>query len=604
MLNHTTLLAALTSAIVVVTTGCDPSPTADNRVPPWSNKTEVEGPVAGDDDDTPGGDDDDDDDDDDDAPGDNGPGDGTGDELAPPADPPPPLTETGTPTAPLRRLTEEELNHTLRDLFTGIAVPHVTAQDGEDASNRGGFEGDVTRQTPSDFAVDQLRVGALAVAAEVVLHKSQLLPRVPSSDVNDERNAGHEFLAVFGPRALRRPLDSRELGVYGGLFDAAFDDAGFDVALQIVIGAFLQAPAFLYRVEVGDESSATDDEAVALTSYEMASRLSYLLWTSMPDEQLFDAAAADALRDPDDIEAQARRMLDDPRAKDAVLSFHRQWLDFDRVLTQQRDPATYPQWSDSLVAAMRTEADEMVEHAIFEDDGKLRTLLTTHTTRVNGPLANLYGVPAPTHDWDLVELPGAQRAGVLTQAAFLATRAHAVNPSPVLRGVFILDRFLCMPPPPPASVVNTTPPESDPNIATTNRQRYAQHTFDTVCQDCHAGIDGIGMGLENYDAIGAYRTTDNGFPVDASGSLDAVGEGGSFEGGPALAQLLADSTTVEECVARQWLAWSKGRAEDQIDWPHIDEIASRFHANDGDVRELLVAIATSPTFRLLPKVSP
>jgi hypothetical protein len=357
-------------------------------------------------------------------------------------------------------------------------------------------------------------------------------------------------------------------------------------------------------VEVGGDVVADLDGVVELTPYEMASRLSYLLWTSMPDQELFDAAASNALSDPDDIEAQARRMFADPRARDAVASFHRQWLDFDRVLSQTRDAATYPQWNDALAQALRTEADKMVEHTIFDDDGTLRTLLTTTATRVNGALANLYGVAPPANDWDLVQLPGEQRAGILTQGAFLTSRAHAVHPSPVLRGVFILDRLLCMSPPPPSGDVNTTPPESDPAAVTTNRQRYAQHTFDTVCQDCHAGIDGIGMGLEHYDAIGQYRTTDNGFPVDASGTLAPVGEGDAFNGGPALAEMLADSAIVEECVARQWLMWSKGRGEDQIDWPHINEIAASFHASGGDIKELLVAIVKSPTFRLLPQVSP
>jgi hypothetical protein len=190
---------------------------------------------------------------------------------------------------------------------------------------------------------------------------------------------------------------------------------------------------------------------------------------------------------------------------------------------------------------------------------------------------------------------------LITQASFLASRAHAVFPSPVLRGVFVLDRFLCQTPPPPLPSVDVTPPVADDERApTTNRDRYTQHTFDPVCQSCHAGIDGIGMGLEGYDAIGRFRTVDNGFDVDDSGTLADTGVGGSFNGGPELAALLADSSLVSECVARQWLTWTRGRAEDDVDWPAVEAAAAHFQAADGDIRELLVAIVKSSSFRFLP----
>jgi hypothetical protein len=520
-----------------------------------------------------------------------------------PAPPLPPTTSTGASAVPLRRLTEVELNNTLRDLFPSIALPHVTLNDGEDPSNRGGYEGDVARQTPSDLVIEQLRTASTTIATAAIAHKASLLPRAPI-DATDEVDVGHEFIADFGARAFRRPLEARELTAYNALFDLAREQVDFDAGIQLVISALLQSPAFIYRVELGGAASDQFEGAAAVSQYEMASRLSYLLWSSMPDQELFDAAAQNALSTPEDIELQARRMLADAKAKDALLSFHRQWLDFDRVSQQERDAATYPQFNDALRTAMRKEADALVENVMINGDARLHTLLTTTTTRVDGALASLYGVTPPASDWDLVELPGDQRAGVLTQAAFLTSRAHAVNPSPVLRGVFILDRFLCMAPPPPGGEVNTTPPQRDPNQQTTNRDRYAQHTFDPVCQGCHQGIDGIGFGLEAYDAIGKYRTEDNGLPVDDSGDLSGVGVGGTFEGGVQLAQTLADSPLVEECVARQWLTYARGRAEDEVDWGHIAEIAYAFRTNGGDVRELLVALVTSPSFRFMPQVTP
>ena len=200
-----------------------------------------------------------------------------------------------------------------------------------------------------------------------------------------------------------------------------------------------------------------------------------------------------------------------------------------------------------------------------------------------------------------MQLPGTERAGVLTSAAFLSSRAHQVFGSPVLRGVFILDRFLCEKPPPPDPSIDVTPPdETDEVEPTTNRSRYAQHTFDETCQACHAGIDGIGFGLESYDAIGRFRTTDNGFPVDASGNFDGSLLGGAFTGGIEMSALLASSDLVHDCVARQWLAWSRGRPEALDDIENDLDVLDAFRASEGDVRELLVAITVSPAFRSMP----
>jgi hypothetical protein len=521
---------------------------------------------------------------------------------SPPSTSRPPPAAPGTPggpaPAPLRRLTQAELNRTLRALFPVVELPFVELNDGDGK----GFEGDVARQTPSDLVIEQVRAGAIAVSAAVAARPELLLPRAPVDEA-DEVAVGRELVAQLGPRALRRPLEPGEAERYGALFEEMRNEHGFAVAVQLVLQAFLQSPSFLYRLELGADGAV--GPTVPLGSFEMASRLSYLLWSSMPDEALFAAAAAGRLSTPDELEAQARRMLADERAKDAILSFHRQWLDFDKILTVHKDTETHPSWSEALRASMRQEADAFIEEVFFGGDATLRSLLTARTTRVDASLAALYGIAAPAADWSLVELPGAQRAGVLTQAAFLAGRSHAVNPSPVLRGVFVLERLMCEAIPPPSSEINTTPPEAgDEPGPTTNRQRYAQHTFDPVCQGCHAGIDGIGMGLESYDAIGAFRTLDQGLPVDDSGSLEATSVGGTFAGGPGLAALLADSEIVQACAARHWLAYAHGRSEDPADEPQLEEVNAAFGAAGGDVRELLVAIVRSPAFRNRPSIDP
>jgi hypothetical protein len=514
----------------------------------------------------------------------------------PPGKKNPPAADASVAQAPIRRLTQAELNRTVRDLFPGVDVPFVALNDGEGK----GFEGDVERQTPSDLVVEQLRTGAIDVAAAAASRLDLVLPRQPSADVEDQRAVGHELIAAFGPRALRRPLEEREALAYGALFDQMLDQHNFRVAVQLVLQAFLQSPSFVYRVEIGT-GDPDDEGAIAIAPYEMASRLSYLLWGTMPDQALFDAAAANELQTPEQLEAQARRMLDDEKAHDAILSFHRQWLDLDKVLTTNKDAATYPTWNDQLRRSIRTEADKMIEEVVFSGDATLRSLLTTTTTRVDAPLAALYGIPAPASDWDLVELPGEQRAGLVTQAAFLASRGHAVNPSPVLRGVWVLERLLCEAPPPPMAGISTDPPDAEDEPApTTNRQRYSQHTFDPVCQGCHAGIDGIGFGLESYDSIGAFRTTDSGLPVDNSGSLEATSLGGTFAGGPELAALLGDSDIVRACAVRHWLDYAHGRKQERADTAQFDDVDAAFESAGGDIKELLVALVTSEAFRTRP----
>ncbi len=482
---------------------------------------------------------------------------------------------------PLRRLTQEQLNLTLRDLFAGIDLPFVALNDGDTGARGGVFEGDVSRQTPTDLAVEQLRSGSIAVSKAVVEQKDVLL-------AGDD---AHAMIEKLLPRAFRRPATQREVEVFTGFYDdeLAQNDANDDVALELVLQAIIQSPSFVYRVEAGDDP------------YAIASRLSYLLWSTMPDDVLFAAAAADELKTPDQLEAQARRMFDDSRAHDAVLSFHRQWLDLDKVLATNKDAATFPEWNDDLRQSMRTEADKMIEEVVFgTGDKKLRTLLTTTKTRVDASLAAVYGIPAPQNDWDLVDLPADQRAGIVTDAAFLASAAHQVYGSPVLRGVFVLDRFLCEAPPPPPPNVNTNPPDpSDDGAPATNRERFSEHVINPSCASCHASIDGVGFGLEGYDAVGRFRTEDNGFPVDDSGTVDGV----DFHGGPGLAALLADSSGVRDCVARHWLTFARGRAEEADDGQTIDQVQKAFDKADGDIEELLVSIVRTPAFRTLPEVT-
>jgi hypothetical protein len=407
----------------------------------------------------------------------------------------------------------------------------------------------------------------------------------------EDASCGRQFIETFGRRAFRRPLAAEELERYVAFFETQRTSSNFRVAARLVIQALLESPQFLYRLEL--EGAA--GKRAPLQPYELASRLSYGLWQTMPDETLLAAAEAGELATADEVEAQARRMLADPKARAMVFDFHRQWLDLDRLMRVNKDNLTYPQWNEALRLAMREETQRFIEDVIFDGDGKLRTLLSSSQTWVNPALATLYGAPAVS-GWQKVTLDPAQRAGLLTHASFLAGHAHVINPSPVLRGVFAFDRVLCAPLPPPVGI-NTTPPEiSDFDMPTTNRQRYKQHQA-PGCESCHKRIDSIGFALENYDAIGAFRTEENGLPIDARTELTGTDVDGPIANGVELAHKLAGSAKVRRCYVNQWFRFTLGRGEEMDDASTLDWLDHHFVESGERVIDLIVAITRSDEFR-------
>ncbi|MDP2341294.1 MAG: DUF1592 domain-containing protein [Deltaproteobacteria bacterium] len=498
--------------------------------------------------------------------------------------PPPPAVEA--PPSPVRRLTEEELNRTLRDLFPTVALPQVavTEDTGKD------FAQLESKQAVSDLYVEQIRAGANAVAA--VVGAAQPIP----ADA-EQVAAVDAVLADLLPRAFRREVPQEERAFFVDYFGEQRLLLGFAPAFELVLQAVLQSPSFLYRLELDASGDADDLGRVPVSSIEMATRLSYFLWGSTPDAELLQAGLDGDLADPDNVTRQAARLLADTRAMEAIQSFHRQWLDFDRVLQTNKSPTRFPTYNEFLRTAMRDEATRFID-LVFEQDAKLRTLLTSRQTRLIPALGPVYGVDVAEDD-QLVELP-AERSGILTQAQFLAARGHAVEGSPVLRGVFILERLVCEAPPAPGGDIDTTPPqpEEDGNAPRTNRARYAQHEDQVLCAGCHKPIDGIGFGLEGFDSVGTFREVDNGLPVDASGNLDGTRIGGTFDGAAELGEKLADSPQVARCVSKHWFQFANGRRDVPGDAKDIDDVNAVFTDSDGDVRELLKAIVLSDAFRL------
>lgn len=483
---------------------------------------------------------------------------------------------SGSSAPQLRRLTREEYDHTVRDLLGDTTSPaNVFVPDEE----RGGYRVGLN-MSPALFA--QYVSAAERLAADAT-------PLAGCDPV--DRECAAAFIASFGRRAYRRPLAESEVESLLGVFDATAARATPSAGLEVVIATILQSPHFLYRIE--------RTRSGRLAPYEIASSLSYFLWQSMPDDALLDAAADGELDTDDGVALEARRLLDDPRADDAIASFHEQWLEIGELPAAERDPDRFPAFSMELALSMLDETRRFAIDTV-RNDGRLTTLLRSRRSFVDAPLAELYGIDAPAEPFGEVEL-GPERLGILTHASVLAAHAHSDQTSPVRRGAFVRARVLCQDvPPPPDDRPLMVPPAGS---AATARERLALHRTDPVCASCHTLMDPIGLGLENYDAIGRYRTEEGGVPIDASGEVTASADAdGEFLGAVELAERLSSSRAVSDCYATQWYRFAMGRRDVAPERCVLDDVADRF-AETGDIRELLVDIATSHSF-LHREVSP
>jgi hypothetical protein len=370
----------------------------------------------------------------------------------------------------------------------------------------------------------------------------------------------------------------------------------FDAAVQLTVAAMLQSPQFLYRLETEDAAASGDQQE--LSQHELASRLSYLFWESMPDDALFAAADAGELGTDGQLEEQARRLLADQRARNAIRSFHRQWLYLDRVLGEDKVSEVFPTWGVQARASAKEETLRFIE-SIFFSGGTVKDLLTSRIAYVDNVMSEIYDIPEPTEPWAQVELDPTERAGLLSRVAFLAGFAHEANGSPPLRGVFVMERLLCEPRPLPPANADTSIPEADPNQGPmTNRDLFEERVAPAACQGCHIRIDGFGYGFENYDAAGFFRTEDNGLPVDASGFANGIGNDAEYDGAVELQTLLGESSVVRDCVAKQWFTYANGRPMESADTCQVEALQAEFEENGGDLVELLVSIAIRPEFRL------
>lgn len=515
---------------------------------------------------------------------------GGGSGTTPPGETPLDCSKTNVSFAALKRLTREQYENSIRDLL-GVET-HPSQAIAADEKLAAFYSNSVSRVTR--LTVEQYSDAAEDVARAAVTEKLESITGCSAG--NQNAGCADQFIVSFGQRAFRRPLTAEETARYQQLF-VDYEASGFASAVRLVLQTMLQSPNFLYHLEL---APAPNGAAITpLSGYELASRLSFALWNTLPDADLLAAAAAGTLDGEQGLRAQAERLLGSDRARDALASFHLQWLGLDGLLENTvKDGALFPSWNTELKTAMRDETVSFADFVIRRGDGKLATLLSAPFTveSANPELLKIYGATAGSGADGTIALDPTQRAGLLTQAAFLATHAHSNQTSPVHRGLAVRKNLLCTPLPDPPANVDNTPPEPDPTATT--RVRFEQHRTEPSCKGCHELLDPIGVGFETYDAVGSYRTVENNLPIDSAGELVGAGDAsGPFNGGVELARRLAQSTDVRDCVKKQWFRFALGRSEGPEDACTLHSLSEKFVASDYDIKSLLIALVTSDAFR-------
>ncbi len=503
----------------------------------------------------------------------------------------------------VRRLTHSQYNNTVRDLLGDQSRP-ADSFPKEDFVH--GFKNQLEAQ-----GVPPLQAEAYSDAAERLARSAfrggdhqGLIPCQPAAATDPV--CADKFVRQFGLKAFRRPIDDREAQVYVELFRQEAERTGdFLGGAQMVVEAMLQSPHFLFRVERGAGSP--------YGQYEIASRLSYFLWDTMPDEELLAAADKGELSTVAQVEATARKMLDDPRAKSSLEEFLAQWLRFDRALSAIRDRRLFRGFSTELAAAMTEETRRLFDHLVWEDQNFM-DFFTADYTYVSTDLANLYGLPAPSEEFGRVDYPpDSGRSGVLGHASFLTLTSKPSDTSPTERGLFVRADFLCHEVPPPPPGVNTALPVITEAKPMTNRERLSMHLNSEACATCHRLIDPIGLGFEHYDAIGKFRQeltlsfipeaheeghrkrSEVKLPLDTTAHVQGI-ENSDFSTPKELGRILAADGACQKCIVKKLFRYTFGREETAADQPAIEAMLKKFQESGFHFRELVVALITSKPF--------
>lgn len=494
----------------------------------------------------------------------------------------------------LRRLNRVEYGNTIRDLL-GVEFDALERLPADDVGY--GFDniGDVLSLPP--LLMEKYLDAAEEIAARVFEAeqkrslKERYLLIAEANDKVTEAQAARRILTRFVGRAFRRPATEDELRRYFELGATVRGEGGDPkAAVEVVVAAVLCSPHFLFKVEKDPEGS--DPEAVrTIDEYELATRLSYFLWSSMPDDELLQQAERGALRK--DLDRQIKRMLADHKSQALVDNFAGQWFQLRNLEMTSPDKKLFPQFDPKLREAMEVETLRFFAHVMRENRSVLE-LVDADYTFLNEPLARFYGIKDVKGDeFRRVSLSGTSRGGVITQASVLTLTSNPTRTSPVKRGKWIMENILGTPPPePPAGVPML---EDQKQLTGSLREQMEQHRADPNCAVCHRKMDQLGFAFENFDAVGAWRTRDGEYPVDAAGELP---DGRSFNGPGELKRLLKDTSADEfgRCMVEKMLTYATGRGVEPFDRPAVDKIAGRLKQDDYRFATLVQAVVASDPF--------
>lgn len=525
---------------------------------------------------------------------------GTGTEGKPPGEEEP----TNEVAAHLRfpRLSHAQWERTIVDLFHLDAPTGLSSSFTPDPLGGKAFDNNenALQVTPNLWADYQRAAEEVAL---LITSDPALLEKIAPADLPQDPAAKKKaFLETFGKRAFRRPLTPGEVTRFTTLFDEApaLDPSAdpFVAGVRLTIEAFLQSPFFVYRPELS--IIQRPDGKIPLNGWEVATRLSYALWGTMPDDGLFDAASSGKLDTLAGVEDEARRLLAHDRARETLVQFHDQLYDAEQYVGIDKSLTAYPDFDPAIGDDMRKELSLFVDHIVFTEKGTLADLLTSRTTFVNARLASVYGLDTAGLDNDSfveVELPEAERSGLLTRAGFLAWKGTKSQPDTILRGVFVNRRILCqdLGDPPDAAMGAMLGDEQ------TNREKVTALTGKGTCgESCHGTfINPAGFAFEHYGAMGEYRTEDNGFPINAADTFPFQGGAKSYDGAVEFSKIAAEVDQTHRCYTRYWMEYLYGRDRKAEDAGLIDDVAA-LSRSGGTVEDLVVALVTSDSFLTRP----
>ena len=496
----------------------------------------------------------------------------------------------------IHRLSRTEYNNTMRDLLG------ITNQPADKFPADGGGGGGFDNNADTLFVPPLLLEKYLEAAGEVLAAAPATLLVERPGWLKSKSAAARKNIESFAARAFRRPVEKVEADALMGLFEQATKRGeSFETAVKHALKAVLVSPHFLFRIE----KDRGVPEPYRLNDYELASRLSYFLWSSMPDAELFAQAAKNQLHESATLEAQVKRMLRNPKARALAENFAGQWLRVRELKTTvQPDPGRFRKFTPELREAMYAEAIEFFA-AMIREDASLLTLLDADHSYLNEALALHYGLTnlnITGTELRRVTLPDKNRGGVLGMGAVLTLTSYPQRTSPVLRGKWVLEELLGQPPPPPPPDAGGLPAEDAPRNGLTFRQRLEEHRKKPQCAGCHSRLDPLGFGLENFDAIGRWRTKIGAEPVDATGLMSS---GETFTGPAELKQLLlARKDDFARNVTERMLAYALGRGVEFHDMPSIAAITDKLKNKGYRSSTLVTEIVKSYPFQFRREAAP